>query len=173
MCPRVCWGGSYRVRAETCRRGVFGGCWHLRTQPFEHVHTFPGVKWTSGARFSQDTVIEQVAADYVRRLLLRANASLPLVFLDVGINGQRVGRCECVLWNVCVWGGGCMSAAARQRQPAADVTRCGHQRQRVGRCDCVLCVRGVRGERVLQLRANASLPLAYSPPPPPPPHSQN
>lgn len=107
------------MRAETCRRGVFGGCWHLRTQPFEHVHTFPGVKWTSGARFSQDTVIEQVAADYVRRLLLRANASLPLVFLDVGINGQRVGRCECVLWNVCVCGGGvvCLQLRANASLP--------------------------------------------------------
>jgi hypothetical protein len=34
----------------------------------------------------------QVAADYERRLRLRANASLPLVYLDVGIKGKYVGR---------------------------------------------------------------------------------
>jgi hypothetical protein len=51
------------------------------------------VKWVSGARFSREDAVRRLAADFERRLRLRANESLPLVYLDVGIRGKFVGRC--------------------------------------------------------------------------------
>jgi hypothetical protein len=50
----------------------------------------------SGSRYSDDAQVKELAADYARRLRLRANESLPLVFFDVAIKSKRIGR----------WGGG-------------------------------------------------------------------
>lgn len=50
------------------------------------------VRWTSGARFDVEAAAARAAADAERRLALRDDPSRPLVFLDVGIKGRRVGR---------------------------------------------------------------------------------
>ncbi|KIZ05729.1 peptidylprolyl isomerase D (cyclophilin D) [Monoraphidium neglectum] len=77
-------------------------CWLKQQKSFNPAHITgirgPSVKWTSGARFTNEEALRQVAADYERRLRLRANASLPLVYLDVGIKGKYVGRIEIVLF---------------------------------------------------------------------------
>jgi hypothetical protein len=62
------------------------------TLPIQTAPPHPAVPWTSGARYSPDAQLQQAALDFERRLRLRENATLPLVYLDVGIKGKRVGR---------------------------------------------------------------------------------
>ena len=81
-----------RVRAHT----------HTHTHTYtQHTHIAgctshhdkrAGIKWISGSRFSSGVALKQLAHDYERRLRLRTNTSLPLVYLDVGIKGQTAGR---------------------------------------------------------------------------------
>ncbi|GBF94044.1 peptidyl-prolyl cis-trans isomerase D [Raphidocelis subcapitata] len=77
-------------------------CWLKEQKNLDPQHISgirgPDVKWVSGARFSREDAVRRLAADYERRLRLRANASLPLVYLDVGIRGKYVGRVEIVLF---------------------------------------------------------------------------
>lgn len=64
----------------------------LPTRPPDRHRPAAGVKWTSGARVGEGAALQQLAADFERRLRLRGDERLPLVYLDVGIKGRLVGR---------------------------------------------------------------------------------
>eukprot|EP00195_Chlamydomonas_chlamydogama_P010277 CAMPEP_0202891464 /NCGR_PEP_ID=MMETSP1392-20130828/1511_1 /ASSEMBLY_ACC=CAM_ASM_000868 /TAXON_ID=225041 /ORGANISM="Chlamydomonas chlamydogama, Strain SAG 11-48b" /LENGTH=393 /DNA_ID=CAMNT_0049575217 /DNA_START=101 /DNA_END=1282 /DNA_ORIENTATION=+ len=65
----------------------------------------PGISWTSGAVYSekeyqhyQQVLDEKKKAEEERKLKLRDDPELPLVYLDVAIDGNQVGRIEMVLF---------------------------------------------------------------------------
>lgn len=64
------------------------------------------VQWISGARFTEDEYNQahaaqasQAAKEGARLAALKANESLPLVYLDVSIKGVLRGRIEMVLFS--------------------------------------------------------------------------
>lgn len=69
------------------------------------VSGFADLPWTSGAVYSRQEALTVAAAEEAanaaereRRAALRADASRPLVWLDVAIRGEPIGRMEFVLF---------------------------------------------------------------------------
>lgn len=58
----------------------------------------PGTNFTSGALYSEAEHTAAAAAGKARLQALRDNEELPLVYLDVSIKGQAVGRITFVLF---------------------------------------------------------------------------
>lgn len=58
----------------------------------------PGTNFTSGALYSEAEHTAAAAAGKARLQALRDNEKLPLVYLDVSIKGQAVGRITFVLF---------------------------------------------------------------------------
>ncbi|KAI8467349.1 MAG: cyclophilin-like domain-containing protein [Monoraphidium minutum] len=77
-------------------------CWLKEQKSLDPTHILgmrgPGVKWVSGSRYSDDDAVLAAARDFERRARLRADASLPLVYLDVAIKAKIIGRIEMVLF---------------------------------------------------------------------------
>ncbi|KAF8072652.1 cyp6 [Scenedesmus sp. PABB004] len=84
-----------------CGAGRHRECW-LKRQPdmrLTHIAGGRGTNWTSGALYADADRAAQADAESRRLAVLRGDASLPLVWLDVAIAGRRVGRVHFVLFS--------------------------------------------------------------------------
>jgi hypothetical protein len=74
------------------------GCAVALCVPLPPPHTHTGTNFTSGALYSEAEHDAAAAAEKARLQALRDNEELPLVYLDVSIQGQAVGRITFVLF---------------------------------------------------------------------------